>query len=364
MLPSTLAGRVGLALGAVLLALLPMFAQPYYIELGTYALISAMLALSLQLLVGCTGLVSLGHAAFYGLAAYTVYLITPEGAGRSIFLSLPIAVLAAGLAALLIGSLSLRTKGFFFLMVTLAFGQMVFFLFHDTKLGGGTDGAFLARPVLSFFDWHLQLTRRQRPVATFYVSLGLLVAMYLGLVLLLRSLFGRVLQGIRVNEHRMQALGFDTYRYKLAAFVIAGMLAGVAGHMWAMHRGFVNPELIGWHRSAEALLMILIGGLGALHGPIIGALAFTGLSELPAMVADAKPFVVLFDAIGLPQVGAFLQPLAERKLLLEGLVILLVVLALPKGLSGIRLPRWLTRSRPAPSGTVGAASVAEARPNG
>ena len=105
--------------------------------------------------------------------------------------------------------------------------------------------------------------------------------MYLGLVLLLRSLFGRVLEGIRVNEHRMQALGFNTYRYKLAAFVIAGVLAGVAGHMWAMHRGFVNPELIGWHRSAEALLMILLGGLATLHGPIIGALAFTGLTELP-----------------------------------------------------------------------------------
>ena len=93
--------------------------------------------------------------------------------------------------------------------------------------------------------------------------------------LLLRTLFGRVLEGIRVNEHRMQALGFNTYRYKLAAFVIAGMLAGVAGHMWAMHRGFVNPELIGWHRSAEALLMILLGGLTTLHGPIVGALAYT-----------------------------------------------------------------------------------------
>src|SRR5205085_363039 len=116
-----------------------------------------------------------GHAAFYGLAAYTVYLITPEGVGRSIFVTLPAAVLAAGLAALVVGALSLRTKGFFFLMVTLAFGQMVFFLFHDTKLGGGTDGAFLTRPVLSLFDWQIPLTRRQRPVAVYYVSLGLLV---------------------------------------------------------------------------------------------------------------------------------------------------------------------------------------------
>jgi branched-chain amino acid transport system permease protein len=247
MLPRTKFGRIGLALGALLLAAVPPLAPGYYTELGTYAMISAMLALSLQLLVGCTGLVSLGHAAFYGLAAYTVYLITPAGNGLSILITLPAAVLAAGLAALLVGSLSLRTKGFFFLMVTLAFGQMVFFLFHDTKLGGGTDGAFLSRPMLSLFGWEMPLNRRQRPMATYYVSLALLVAMYLGLVVLLRSLFGRVLEGIRVNEHRMQALGFNTYRYKLAAFAIAGLLAGVAGHMWAMHRGFVNPELIGWH---------------------------------------------------------------------------------------------------------------------
>jgi branched-chain amino acid transport system permease protein len=366
MLPRTTYGRVGLALSALLLAMVPPLAPAYYIELGTYAMISAMLALSLQLLVGCTGLVSLGHAAFYGLAAYTVYLITPASGGLSILVTLPAAVLAAGLAALLVGSLSLRTKGFFFLMVTLAFGQMVFFLFHDTKLGGGTDGAFLGRPTLSFLDWQLQLNRRQRPMATYYVALGLLIAMYLGLVLLLRSLFGRVLEGIRVNEHRMQALGFNTYRYKLAAFVIAGSLAGVAGHMWAMHRGFVNPELIGWHRSAEALLMILIGGLGTLHGPIIGALAFTGLTELPQVMAEWKPFAVIFNAIGLPKIGAVLQPLAERKLLLEGVVILLVVLFLPRGLSGIALPRWLRRDAGgvrAPAG-VATTPTAEARPNG
>ena len=192
-------------------------------------------------------------------------------------------------------------------MVTLAFGQMVFFVFHDTKLGGGTDGAFLVRPTLSLLragaaaqpapaaDGHL--LRGARPAGR-HVS---------RLVLLLRSLFGRVLEGIRVNEHRMQALGFNTYRYKLAAFVIAGLLAGVAGHMWAMHRGFVNPELIGWHRSAEALLMILIGGLGTLHGPIVGALAFTGLSELPQLMEEWKPFAVIFNAIGLPKSG-LLQP--------------------------------------------------------
>jgi branched-chain amino acid transport system permease protein len=334
MLPRGTSGLVGLGLAGALLAVLPGFVPSYYVELGTYAMISAMLALSLQLLVGCTGLVSLGHAAFYGLAAYTVYLVTPASYGLSILVTLPLAVAVAGLAALVVGALSLRTRGFFFLMVTLAFGQMLFFLFHDTKLGGGTDGAFLARPVLGFLDWQLPLTRRQRPYAVYYVALLLLAAMYLGLVLLLRSLFGRALEGIRVNEHRMQALGFDTYRYKLAAFVIAGMLAGVAGHMWAMHRGFVNPELIGWHRSAEALLMILLGGLTTLHGPIVGALAYTALGEVSQIVT-------------------------ERKLLVEGLVVLLVVIVLPKGLSGVALPSFVRRAAADPAKAV----AAEASPD-
>jgi len=316
MLPQSKTALLLLGVGALVLAALPQFVSAYYVELGTYALIAAIFALSLQLLVGCSGLVSLGHAAFYGLAAYTVYFITGDGPGLSILITLPAATGIAGLAALVVGALSLRTRGFFFLMVTLAFGQMVFFLFHDTKLGGGTDGAFLSRPVLSLLGWELPLTRRQRPIAIYYVSLALLSATYLTLVLILRSLFGRVLEGIRVNEHRMLALGYHTYRYKLAAFVIAGTLAGVAGHMWTMHRGFVNPELIGWHHSAEALLMILLGGLSTLHGPIIGALAFTGLGE-------------------------FSQLITERKLLVEGLVVLFAVLALPKGLSGFTWPRQL-----------------------
>jgi branched-chain amino acid transport system permease protein len=203
MLPRDKTTPALLGAGALVLATLPQFVSAYHVELGTYAFIAAMLALSLQLLVGCTGLVSLGHAAFYGLAAYTVYLITGDGSGRTILITLPAAMAVAGIAALIVGSLSLRTRGFFFLMVTLAFGQMMFFLFHDTTLGGGTDGAFLARPVLSLLEWELPLTRRQRPIAVYYISLGLLIAMYLTLVLILRSLFGRVLVGIRVNEHRM-----------------------------------------------------------------------------------------------------------------------------------------------------------------
>jgi branched-chain amino acid transport system permease protein len=235
-------------------------------------------------------------------------------AGLSILLTLPAAALLAAVAALPVGALSLRTRGFFFLMVTLAFGQMLFFLFHDTQLGGGKDGVFVTRPAFEAFGLVWEVPRRQRPQVLLWLNLGLLVAIYASLVWLMRTSFGAALQGIRANEERMRALGYDTTRLKLAAFVLAGGLAGVAGHMWAMIEAFVNPELLGWHRSAEALLMVLLGGIGALHGPILGAIAYVGIGEAATL-------------------------LTERQRLVEGLVFLFVVLVLPKGLAGIRLRR-------------------------
>ncbi len=316
MLPQSVFGWTALGVGAAVLALLPYLATPYYVSLITTAMIGAMLALSLHLLVGATGLISLGHGAFYGLAAYVVFLLSPEGAPRPIWQTLPAAMVMAGLVALVVGGLSLRAKGFFFLMVTLAFGQMIFFVFHDTKLGGGTDGAYLAKPLISALGLAIDpqsLPRARRAWPAYYLALVQLIATYLGLAFLLRSLFGRVLEGIRVNEHRMAAMGFDTTRYKLAAFVIAGMLAGAAGHMWSLHTGFVNPELVGWHKSAEALLMILLGGIGSLAGAIVGAFAYVALGEVAQLVT-------------------------ERKLLVEGVVILAAVLLFRNGLTGIRWP--------------------------
>jgi len=329
MLPRTGTQWAAIAALVLLLALLPPLLSPYYVGLLTLAMIGAMLALSLHLLVGATGLVSLGHGAFYGLAAYTVFLVSPEAAPRPIWQTLPLAMAVAGIAAFCVGALSLKTRGFFFLMVTLAFGQMIFFVFHDTKLGGGTDGAYLGKPVLSVFGLTLDprdLPRSQRGWPSYYVALTQLVAMYLLIAWLLRSLFGRVLEGIRVNEHRMQALGYDTTRYKLGAFVGAGMLAGAAGHMWSLHSGFVNPEIVGWHKSAEALLFILLGGLGSLVGPVVGAFAFALLAEVAQILADSG----LVKAMSPWLAGVF-----ERKLLIEGLVILAAVLLLPHGITGL-----------------------------
>jgi len=302
-----LRGNLLLGLAGLAVVSMPFWASSYHMQLASTAMIAAMFALSLQLLVGATGLVSLAHAAFFGLGAYAVHLLKQAlGEVPVVFLSLPVSVLAAGLAAAVIGPFALRTRGFYFLMTTLAFGQMLFFLFHDTPLGGGTDGVFIQRPSLVW-----AVPRAQRPAVFLLLNLAILALIYGGLWALMRTLFGHALLGIRANEHRMRAMGHNVQRLKLAAFIIAGALAGLAGHMAALTDAFVSPELLGWHRSAEALLMILLGGIGALHGPILGAFALTFVQEIGHLVT-------------------------ERQKLVEGAVILAAVLLLRHGLAGIR----------------------------
>jgi branched-chain amino acid transport system permease protein len=314
---ASLRGNLALALAALLVGCMPLYTSPYHMHLASTAMIAAMFALSLQLLLGGAGMVSLAQAAFFGLGAYAVHLLGRVLAGPpSIFLSLPVSALVAGLVALAMGPLVLRTRGFFFLMTTLAFGQMLFFVFHDTPLGGGADGVFIQRPAFAAFGVGIELTRANRPAAFLLVNLFVLTAMYTVLWWLMRTLFGHALLGIRANEHRMRATGHDVLRLKLAAFVLAGALAGVAGHMAALNDAFVNPELLGWHRSAEALLIVLLGGIGALHGPILGAFAYTLIGEIG-------------------------QSITERQRLVEGLVILAAVLMLRHGIAGLRLRRSL-----------------------
>ena len=205
------AGRTGTLLllaGAVAMACLPLFASQYHVEFASAALVAALFALSLQLLVGGAGMVSLGHAAFFGLGAYTVWFLSPGGGtAPSILLTLPAAAAAGAVASLLVGALALRTRGFFFLMVTLAFGQMLYFVFHDTPLGGGADGVYITRPALGVLGWAWDPGRRLRPAVLLWINLGVLVLVYAGLAGLFRTLFGRALLGIRANEHRMTALG-------------------------------------------------------------------------------------------------------------------------------------------------------------
>src|SRR5205085_11917761 len=193
------------------------------------------------LLVGATGLVSLGHAAFLGIGAYVTVLASGDS-GASLALLVPLAMSAAAAYAIVVGALSLRTKGVYFIMVTLAFAQMAYYVVHDTPLGGGTDGVYLtAKPVLG------SLVDLDRPVVLYLFTLIALVLVFGFLALLSRSPFGRALAGIRVNEQRMRATGFGTYPYKLAAFTISGGIAGLAGFLFAVKDGFVNPELMSWH---------------------------------------------------------------------------------------------------------------------
>ena len=271
-----LTSRAAFVLAAfALLAAYPLVAGNFGIDLVTKIMVYAIFALSLELLVGGTGLVCFGQAAFFGIGAYAAVLLSPTDGAGSVLWLLPASVLAAAAYAMAVGALSLRTRGVYFIMVTLAFAQMAYYVVHDTPLGGGTDGIYLTRkPVLG------TLLDLDRPLVLYGCTLTALVAVFGALALLSRSRFGRALAGIRINEQRMRATGYPTYPYKLAAFTISGAIAGLAGFLFAVKDGFVNPEMLAWHESGAVLIMIILGGIGHLRGALVGAFAYALLQEL------------------------------------------------------------------------------------
>ena len=268
-----------LMLLVAVLALVPLIGDKYWIKLVTRMIVLGIFAMSLDFIVGYTGLVSFGHAAFFGLGAYTLHLISPQDEAAGLLIALGASVGASALAASVIGALSVRTKGIYFIMVTLAFAQMLFYFFHNSSIAGGSDGAFIyVKPVLRVAG--MTVLNLDGRVTLYLFALASLVAIYAGLVMVLRSPFGAVIQGIKVNEHRMRALGYNTYRYKLVAFVIAGALGGYAGFLFACIDGFVPPELLGWRESGLGLVMVILGGIGTLFGPVLGAIALLGVEEI------------------------------------------------------------------------------------
>ena len=302
-------------LGALALALWPLVTGSFGVDFVTKTMIYAIVALSLELLVGTTGLVCFGQAAFFGLAGYAAVKLSPEGAPASVLWLLPASMAVAAAYALFMGALSLRTRGVYFIMVTLAFAQMAYYLVHDTPLGGGTDGIYLSvKPVLGIGS--VTLLDLDRPLTMYYVVLACLAGVFAALTLIARSRFGRALAGIKANEQRMRAAGYSTYPYKLAAFVASGAIAGVGGFLFAVKDGFVNPELLSWHFSGAVLIMIILGGLGHLRGAVLGAFAFALLQEFFKSEA-------IF--------GAF----AKHWLLGLGLAIIVSVAWLPRGLIGV-----------------------------
>ena len=313
-LPSSV--QVLLGLGLIALLAFPLAGQDFYTQMVTRMMILAIFAMSLDLLQGITGLVSLGHAAYFGVAGYVLAFLSPADAGASWLTSLPLAVLASALLALIIGFFVVRTQGIYFIMVTMAFAQMVYFLFFDNKALGGSDGLYVnVRPAALGLDF-------ENKQVLYFFTLACLVLTYFFLRRLLWSPFGRTLNGIRLNEHRTQALGYASFSYKLTAFTLAGALAGLAGYLWAAQSGYVNPELMGFHMSAHAIMMVILGGMGNVAGALIGAFGF----EL---------FLHFFK--DLPKVGEF--DLGKHWQLWMGSLIVLVVVVAPQGLMGLLRPR-------------------------
>ena len=246
--------------------------EAFYIALATRILIFAIAATSLNLILGFGGMVSFGHAAFLGVGAYTVAILTQMGLTDA-WLVWPVAMLVAGLFAFLIGAVSLRTQGVYFIMITLAFAQMMYYLLVSAKTYGGDDGMpLLTRSRLGMWDMSADTN-------FYYATLAVCVVTWVLIARLLNARFGHVLQAIRDSEVRMQSLGYAVFRYKLCAFVLSGALAGLAGALLANQSGFVSPAMMQWSQSGMLMMMVILGGVGHLYGGVWGAIVFLLLEE-------------------------------------------------------------------------------------
>jgi branched-chain amino acid transport system permease protein len=294
---------IGLTAGAALLLGAPPLLPAYPLTLFTQILIYAIFAMSLDLLLGYTGLASLGHAAYFGLAAYVVAILTTRQ-GASFWACLGAAILAASALAAVFAFIAIRATGVYFLMITLALGMVVWGLaFRWVSLTMGDNGiSGIARPTI--FGWSLS-----SPLSFHYLSVAGFLAAFASLWLLVRSPFGLSLQGIRETERRMRALGYDVWLHKYLAFVLSGAFAGLAGALWAYYDGFVSPVEVHLLTSVEALLMVALGGPGTLFGPVLGAAV-----------------IVLFKNL--------LSIYTKRWLLILGLVYIGVIVLAPKGILG------------------------------
>jgi branched-chain amino acid transport system permease protein len=298
-----------LLLALLALALFPLVGSSYYVGLLSRILILAIFAMSLDLLIGFTGLVSFGHAAFYGVGAYALAIGFQNAEVIHLWQALPLSLAAAALAALAIGWVSVRTTGIYFIMITLAFAQMFFYFFFESPRFGGDDGIFLfLKPVLMVGSE--DLLGLDKDSNFYYFTLTCLVLAFLFLKMILRAPFGRVITAISANEHRVQALGYATNRYKLVSFVMAGTLAGLAGFLEAAHTGYINPAYLSWHESGVVIAIVILGGMGTLYGPVLGAF-----------------MVVLLQN--------FLPELTPHWQLLFGGIIIAVVLFLPHGVASL-----------------------------
>lgn len=293
----------------LLFILFPLFGSSFYVGLVTRIIIIAIFAMSLDLLIGYTGLVSFGHAAFFGIGGYALAIAFQDASVIHLWQALPLSLLAAALAALVVGWVCIRTSGIYFIMITLALSQMFFYYFFESPRYGGDDGIFLfIKPVLMVGSEDILNLEHENNF--YYFALSCLVFGYLFLKMILQAPFGKVIKAIKANEHRVRALGYSTNGYKLVSFVIAGTLAGLAGFLEGAHTGYINPAYMSWHESGLCIAIVILGGLGTLYGPIVGAFIIVLLQN-------------------------FLPELTDHWQLLLGGIVISVVLFLPRGATSL-----------------------------
>ena len=277
--------RAAVSAGVVaVLALIPLYAwltgDVFALTLFTRVLILALAAVSLNLIMGYGGMISFGHAAYIGIGGYAVGILWREGFASG-FVQWPVAVAVSALFALVVGALSLRTRGVYCLMITLAFAQMIYYVASGLDRYGGDDGLTIRSR--SEFGGLVDLSDTTQ---FYYLCLALLIASIYLVWRLVNSRFGLAIQGARSNERRMRAIGFPTFRYKLACFVIAGALCGLAGVLLANHTNFISPAMMFWTRSGDLIVMAVLGGLGTSFGPLIGAVTYLLLEEALSRLTD------------------------------------------------------------------------------
>ena len=266
------------------LLLLPLYSaisgNIFILTLCTRIVIFALAAASLNLIMGYGGMMSFGHAAYLGIGGYAVGILAHEGIGSGL-IQWPVALAASALFALVIGALSLRTRGVYFIMITLAFAQMAYYVASGLSRYGGDDGLTIYKR--SDFDGLVNLSNR---VQFYYLCLFCLFGGIYLIWRIVNSRFGMVIQGLRSNEQRMQAIGFHANRYRLVCFVISGTICGLAGALLANNTDFVSPAMMYWTRSGDLMVMVVLGGMGSLFGPVIGAIVFLVLEEFLSQITE------------------------------------------------------------------------------
>jgi branched-chain amino acid transport system permease protein len=284
MMASLNARNVVVVLVAAGLLLLPLYSSIsgniFALTLFTRIVIFALAAASLNLIMGYGGMMSFGHAAYLGIGGYAVGMLASEGIGSG-FIQWPVALVASALFALVIGALSLRTRGVYFIMITLAFAQMAYYIASGLSRYGGDDGLTIYKR--SDFGGLINLSSR---VQFYYLCLACLFGGVYLIWRIVNSRFGLVVQGLRSNEQRMQAIGFPGTRYRLVCFVISGTMCGLAGALLANNTDFVSPAVMYWTRSGDLMVMVILGGMGSLFGPVLGAIVYLLLEEALSQVTE------------------------------------------------------------------------------